>query len=88
MSDQAHIPLVEGRTGMIYSPAGVYFGVIGEVKPQVLVDYGIDYPYYPSRAGSRRVDGVGSVEWLKYKICLQGTPTLLTSWESRVPGTR
>ncbi len=40
----SHPLLVEGRTGMIYSPAGVYLGVIGEVKPQVLVDYGIDYP--------------------------------------------
>ena len=40
----SHPLLVEGRTGMIYSPSGFYLGVIGEVKPQVLVDYSIDYP--------------------------------------------
>jgi phenylalanyl-tRNA synthetase beta chain len=39
-----HPLLVEGRTGEIRSPSGSYIGVIGEVKPQVLLDYGIDYP--------------------------------------------
>jgi phenylalanyl-tRNA synthetase beta chain len=39
-----HPLLVKGRTGEIRSPSGSYLGVIGEVKPQVLLDYGIDYP--------------------------------------------